>query len=352
MASPSSICSYYFSGTGNSAKVVEWVNQVADEQHIKNKAINIAKINRRNSQEIKNGINPEALLLMVGPTHGFNYPPILMHFIFRFPKGKNQVALMNTRAGMRIGKWITPGLSGIALFLAAIVLKIKGYRIHSLYPVDMPSNWIFLHPGLTPKAIIYLHRQNRIRVRRAASRILSGERLNRGYWDIIQDLLISPISIGYYFIGRFVLSKTLFASVDCKNCGLCMKQCGVDAITEVQGRPFWTHKCESCMQCLNNCPENAINTGHGYVIGLSILYTFVLMGLFYKGLDGVMITINSHWIEMAINNVLFVFYLFAGYRIIHYVLRFRAFSRLAEFTSLTRFKFWGRRYKAMKDKDF
>ncbi len=357
-----SIVIFYFTGTGNSGKVAEWINQVAAEKGIPCKVINIAKINRDKSS-LKLLLNPSPFdqsssdiqlpyYFFIGPTHGFNYPPVLLNFILKFPKGANQVALLNTRAGMRIGKWITPGLSGIALFFSSFLLKIKGYKIHSLCPVDLPSNWISIHPGLNTRTVTFLHLQNRKRVRQIATKILNGNKVNRAYWDIVQDLIISPVSLAYYFVGRFVFAKTFFASSDCTKCGLCIRQCPVKAIKTIHDRPFWSYRCESCMKCMNNCPDKAIQTGHGYIIGLSVLYTSVLIGLFYKGLDGMMIEIKSHWIEFLINNGLFIIFLFIGYRIIHYLLRFKLFSKLAEFTSLTRYRFWGKRYRALKENQY
>ncbi len=39
------------------------------------------------------------------------------------------------------------------------------------------------------------------------------------------------------------------------------------------------------------------------------------------------------------------------HRIIHYLMRFKIFERLMVYTSLTKFKFWGRRYKALKEQE-
>ncbi|NTW26461.1 MAG: hypothetical protein HGA37_17315, partial [Lentimicrobium sp.] len=129
---------YYFSGTGNSKNVAVWLSQVADDKGIDSQIINIAQIDRLSIAPPE----PDSLVVFISPVHGFNYPPIMLHFIMRFPKGKNKVVLMNTRAGMLIGKFITPGLTGIAFYLSALILFIKGFSIKAILPVDMPSNWI------------------------------------------------------------------------------------------------------------------------------------------------------------------------------------------------------------------
>ncbi len=153
---------YYFSGTGNSKNVAIWLSQVAEENNIESQIINISQIDRRLSIA---PTEPDSLVVFVSPVHGFNYPPIMLNFIMRFPKGKNKVVLMNTRAGMLIGKLITPGLTGIAFYLSALVLlKLKGYSIKAIFPVDMPSNWISLHPGLNDRTVKYLHEKSRERV--------------------------------------------------------------------------------------------------------------------------------------------------------------------------------------------
>jgi hypothetical protein len=68
--------------------------------NIESRLVNIARIDRLNIEKPDSG----SLIVFVSPVHGFNYPPIMLHFIMRFPKGQNKVILMNTRAGMLIGK--------------------------------------------------------------------------------------------------------------------------------------------------------------------------------------------------------------------------------------------------------
>jgi ferredoxin len=314
---------YYFSGTGNSRNVAQWVSNVAKADNIECQLVNIALTNRLSIE----APDKDSLVIFVSPIHGFNYPPVMLHFIMRFPKGKNNVVLMNTRAGMLIGKFITPGLTGI---------------------VDLPSNWISVHPGLNDRTIKYLHEKNRERVTLFARKILSGKSDFKALREV-QDLLIAPVAVLYYFVGRFLLAKTYFASADCNNCDICIKECPVKAIIKVDKRPFWTFNCESCMKCMGNCPKKAIETGHGFIIEYTLIYYGVLLGLFYKYFDLYFFKIDNQLLKFTVETILFLGLLAIWYRIVHYAMRFRIFERIMVYTSLTKFKFWGRRYKALKE---
>jgi len=337
---------YYFSGTGNSKNVALWLSKVAEEKNISCELINIALIDRLSVSSP----DPEALIAFVSPIHGFNYPPVMLHFLMRFPKGKNRILLMNTRAGMLIGKWITPGLSGIAFYLAALILRLKGFSIQAMYPVDLPSNWISLHPGLNDSTVKYLHERNKEKVTAFARKALSGKSNFRGLYDIVQDLIVLPVSIGYYFIGRFFLAKTFYASSDCNHCDLCIEGCPVKAIIKVDNRPFWTFRCESCMKCMGNCPKRAIETGHSAIIGFSWFFYSIFSIFLYKFFNlSFMFSEEYKILNFLIETALFFLFLTIWYFLVHYLIRYKFFDRLLVYTSLTKYKFWGKRYKAIRD---
>jgi len=339
-----SIVIYYFSGTGNSKNVSYWLSQVASEKNIECREVNIASIDRKNPELP----DKDALLVFISPVHGFNYPPIMMHFIFRFPKGRNKVVLMNTRAGMLIGKWVTPGLTGISFYLSALILRIKGYAIRAMMPVDLPSNWISFHPGLNDKTIKYLHIKNKERVIAFANKVFTGKKYFRCLFEIVQDTAISPIAVLYYFIGRFLLAKTFYASHDCNNCGICIKSCPVKAIIIIDKRPYWTFNCESCMKCMGNCPEKAIETAHGFIISYIIFNSMVIIVLFYSYFELFFFRIENEILKFIIEPLVFLSILALWHRIVHYLMRFRIVERIMVYTSLTKLKFWGKRYKALK----
>lgn len=345
MTQYSKLLIYYFSGTGNSANVAHWVAQIANEKGISTETVNIAHIDRLNIL----APDDSTLIAFSSPIHGFNYPPVMQAFIRRYPKGKNPVLLLNTRAGMLIGKWITPGLSGIAFYFSALILWLKGYSIKAMFPVDMPSNWISVHPGLNKRTVEYLHERNKERVFKFAKSVLDGKTDFRSMREILQDLLISPIAILYFLVGRFFLAKTYYASTQCNNCNLCVNQCPVKAIKTIDNRPFWTYKCESCMHCMSYCPHRAIETAHGPIVAFVLVFSAIVWSAF-ESYFGNILHLENGLLNFLVQSGIMVLALGIWYRALHFLLRYKWFNRLITFTSLTFYKFWGRRYKALKDK--
>lgn len=332
---------FYFSGTGNAKQIALWFSEFAKKKDIDCQIFNLAKT--KNSAINRHKSN--ALVVIISPIHGFNYPKITLDFIKRFPTGENKIVLMNTRAGMKIGRFVTPGLTGIAFLLSTVILKRKGYKIVGQIPFDMPSNWISVHPALNLNTVKYLHQQNYNRVAKHTDILFSGKSDFHAYRDLIQDILISPIALGYYFFGRFAFAKSFYAATNCDNCGVCIKQCPVKAIKTVADRPYWTFACESCMKCMNSCPKNAIETAHGLFILTSVVSSTVLTLLLKKLLE---INIQSELIRFSLSTVIFFTLLWMLYKVQHQFLRSKLVGRFISFTSLTHYKFWGR-YKSIAD---
>jgi ferredoxin len=338
---------YYFSGTGNSRNVAKWIASVSQEYQVECQPVNIAQINRKKLTAPE----PDTLIIFLSPIHGFNYPPIMLNFITNFPKGKNKVVLMNTRAGMLIGKFITPGLTGIAFYLSALVLFLKGFSIKAILAVDMPSNWISVHPGLNDRTVKFLHGKNKERVEKFAHKIMQGKSHFKHLLEVY-DILFAPIALAYYLVGRFFLAKTYFASADCDNCGLCIKACPVKAIIKIDSRPFWTFNCESCMKCMSNCPKKAIETGHVYIAAFVHVFYAVILVAFYKYFNTYIFPIENKLLKFVLESVLSIAFLAVWYRLIHWLLRYKVPERLTVYTSLTKYKWWGRRYKALKADEY
>ncbi|NOU46944.1 MAG: 4Fe-4S binding protein [Bacteroidales bacterium] len=343
----SSVTLYYFSGTGNARASANWFAEVAKEQKIDCEVIQLYR-----EIEVNQPVNDQRkqLIGFFFPTHGFNAAPAMLKFIWHFPKIKNaSVILVNTRAGMKISKLFAPGLSGLAQILPAIILKAKGFKIVGMQPIDLPSNWISLHPGLKEKVMESIFARCEKITKQFANRILSGGTKYKALISLPIDLAIVPISIGYYFFGRYFLAKTFISTKECNGCEICEQQCPVGAIRMIHERPFWSFHCESCMKCMNNCPKRAIQTAHLYSFILWYLLWFLIpaLGLWLAFQKKIIEIIGNEWLATNLLTILlFIISLpviALAYRLLHYVTRWKWVDDIDKYTSLTFYSFW-RRY--------
>jgi len=343
---------YYFSGTGNAKNAAMWIIDMAQKNGLKTELINIDRFKTIAVPEV----SKKTLIGFCSPTHGFNMPPLVLEFIVRFPRlHNNDVFILNTRGGLKLSRLFLPGLSGVAQILPALVLMFKGFRIVGMQPLDLPSNWLYIHPGLKKEVIKSIYtRCNRI-VNEFATILLAGKRKYKALLSLPIDLAIVPLAFGYYFIGRFFLAKTLVATDACNNCNACILECPVEAIKTVNDMPYWTYKCESCMRCINICPHRAIETAHGFS-SLVVIVFYVLISpllVFFLNYYGILDIINQSnlfgqfW--FLVEPAILVLLVFAGYRLLHYLMKFHIVNRVITYSSLSKFKFW-RRYKSPKHK--
>jgi len=263
---------HYFTGTGNSWWAAKRIAGLAIRDGMKTETSALAE--RKN--DTLSSPNPEDLVGFSFPTHGFCLPWRMLKFILMYPRGRARAFLVNNRAGLKFGPVFTPGISGLAVLLPMLILRVKGYRMAGILPLDTPSNWVAVHPGLSPRTVDAIFERRKGELDALWGKLAVHKRsFPLKFWVMIPvDILLSPISVGYIAFGRFLLTATYTADPHCDGCGLCARQCPVGAIRMVHGKPLWTIRCESCMRCLNICPRRAI---HGSLI-LAVLYS---LGLFW-----------------------------------------------------------------------
>jgi Pyruvate/2-oxoacid:ferredoxin oxidoreductase delta subunit len=254
---------YFYTGTGNSYRVAAWMAGAAQRRDMTISLTPIASA--QPAGEIGHGGG--ALLGLVMPTHGFTTPWAMLRYALGLPRrAGTHAVVVATRAGSRIGSIYTPGFEGTAALLVALVLWLKGYRVRGMAGIDMPSNWLAVHPGLAPDTVAGIVTRARRKVDDFIDSILSGGRRPIGWLVFLLGVLVFPISLAYLLIGRFFLCKLFFASNLCNGCGVCAEHCPNGAI-EMQGsgssrRPYWTFRCESCMRCIAYCPQKAVEVSH------------------------------------------------------------------------------------------
>jgi hypothetical protein len=94
------------------------------------------------------------------------------------------------------------------------------------------------------------------------------------------------------------------------------------------------------MKCITDCPSKAIELAHGLIVILSILSSvslsfllrFVLADFFHVAV-----------VKILTFTILLIVFLFVFYRVQHILLRNKYLEKLILLTSLTHYKFWGKR---------
>jgi Pyruvate/2-oxoacid:ferredoxin oxidoreductase delta subunit len=337
---------YYFSGTGNALISSRWIIEKAKSLGINTWIIPIDRMKKIEIPEVEG----KTLIGISGPTHGFNLPWILLKFIFRFPSRKGtELFLLNTRAGIKIGKFFFRGLSGIAMHLPILILYLKGYKIRGLFPVDLPSNWISLHAGLSDKKVISIAERRKGEVDKLANKILEGKKAY-AYWyfySIPFDLIVAPITFAYFFYGRFFLAKTFIASSDCNDCRLCEQRCPTESIVIRDNRPYWRLTCESCMRCINICPKKSIQCSHSLVAFLIFVSTSIPIYICFENWLTKILPEQIVFLEPLVAFPILwpikISVIFLCYFLIFWMMKSKIVNDFFTYTSLT--KYW-RRYRA------
>lgn len=345
---PASLTQYYLSGTGNTLKAVSWI---ADEFQGHSIPTNTLSIDRKSGTIHKEYSREGGLVGICFPTHGFSLPWAMLKFILTVPNAsKNErFFILNSRGGTRIYSIFIPGISGLAQVLPMIIMLLKGYKLSALLPLDPPSNWISIHPGMAEWVYAPIIDRCKRQMNTFALRLIEGKRYFHPYVFIFLpiDLLLIPISIAYMVIGRFFLAKTFFATSSCNGCNLCVERCPVRGIKMISGRPYWTFSCENCMRCINICPQKAIQTPHLFAVSLIwLVLALPFIGLMDKYVMGMLPNINHsiEWlISLVIASAISLPLFFAVYYAFHYLMQFKWLNNLFKYTSLT---YYWKRYLA------
>ena len=332
---------YFMTGTGNSYRAALWTGEVVRGQGTPARVLPIEK----GRLQPGTGDGKPRLLGLLMPTHGFTAPWPMIRFALALPQGNGTHAfVVPTRAGMKFGRLYTPGMEGTAGYLIALILLLRGYSVRGVMGLDMPSNWISLHPGLKPSSVAGIIQRAKHKDTSFMEMILSGERRfpMGSLVQLLFGLLLLPISLGYLLVGRFFLAKLFFANLRCDGCGICALNCPNRAVHmwgRKNPRPYWTFSCESCMRCMGYCPRNAVEAGHS--LGLLLYFvTSIPVGVFLlnylnRFLPGAE-DLSHSWVNWLLQYPYMLLSLFLCYLLVTLLVRIPVINKAFTWTTFTR----------------
>ncbi len=235
---------FYFSGTGNSKHVADFIAGKTNDT-----VINMADCVKKMQYDFK--LKKGERVGFVYPIYCWSLPSVVEEFAKNLcleKYGKHYTFSVAT-CGVATG--------GADMQLAKILAK-RGIGLHATFAVKMVDNYTlaFNVKNASKNEAINIKAEESIKNIAFLINNKTG-----GYHNHLRGLW--PASKATKVVYQLTRKTSPFkVSEDCIGCGLCAKQCPAGAISLDYGKPVWTEKkCALCLSCLHHCPVNAINYG-------------------------------------------------------------------------------------------
>ncbi len=236
----------YFSGTGNSYKILNTCKEIFIQN---NDNASLSSITD------KSNINEEADLIgFCFPVYAFGIPRICRKYLEHLPEF---VSPINTFIIITAGDQEE---SGFSIQESTNILSNKGLEVIYSDVIQMPSNWtVSMNPPSKEEAQLII--DNGVnKARGIIKTILEGVTSHHNF-----NYPPRYSKIGFYkdyylfkWLGVSNLWRNFRTDETCDACMLCSKICPTDSIQIVDNKPKWQKTCEQCMRCVNYCPKQAI----------------------------------------------------------------------------------------------
>lgn len=238
---------FYFSGTGNTEKVVrKW----KESSELFGVSIDLFKIEKDDFDFSR--ISEYDKIGFAYPIHAFNAPENVWKYAKKFPKIENSKKVFVI---MVSGEYMTINHSSSKKLLR--ILKRRNYVLESDYHYIMPYNMIFRHTEAR------------------ATRMY--ETMNKLVPIDVKEYLVDNklhLIKKHHFVGWFIFLLRIeqwFSGVNgrlfkvnkkkCIKCMKCVNNCPVKNIEYVNGKFKFHGNCLLCTRCSFNCPTDAFSIG-------------------------------------------------------------------------------------------
>ncbi len=232
---------FYFSATGNSKHVATKIAAALGE--------NTASITDCLKKDFSNFIaDKNETVGFVFPVYNFGLPITVIDFIKKLNLKTNENYIFTVAT--------YGGFSGGASKMIKEKLAEKGFDIKAQYSVRMPDTWT---PAYDVSDKVKNAKINAAADKKIDKIIKKIKKHSSGNYDSRRIPFGDKFYGGYESLRR---TSSLSVEENCIGCGLCARECPVDAIEIQNSKPVWIKdKCAMCLGCLHRCPQFAIQRG-------------------------------------------------------------------------------------------
>jgi len=241
---------YYFSGTGNTEKVVKEYVKTFEEL---GSSLEARKIEENHAFDKAQDIDLSEydLLGIAYPIHAFNAPSIVLKFIKKIKKQPVKTRLFIVKTS---GEPLA--LNNISSTKVKSILKKRNFELDNEYHYCMPYNIIFRHTDNMAYKM-WNTAQNLIPI--DALEILNGKKRTLKYLPLASAL--AAIMRVEHWGGRFN-GRKYKVNEKCIKCQKCVRACPTNNIKiDENGNFHFGKNCLMCMRCSFFCPTDAIKIG-------------------------------------------------------------------------------------------
>jgi len=244
----------YFTGTGNSLKVLEICNSIFTKSENQTDISEISVKERT--------IPGSDLLGFCFPVYAFGIPRICYKYLKGIERFKKQ---------QRVFILITAGNldeSGFAVKECERILNKKNCKIVYSDIVQMPINWTTSpKPPYPPskEEAIEIIKNAEIKTQKIAEDILGGINKHHtlNYPKRYSKIKFHWEYLAFKYLGIQNMWRLFQVYDSCNGCELCAKYCPTNSIRIIDKKPVWSKSCEQCMRCVNFCPKESIYQSQG-----------------------------------------------------------------------------------------
>ena len=236
----------YFSGTGNSYKIIDTCRDGFVQNGCK---VSLSSVTD------KPVITKEADLIgCCFPVYAFGIPRICRRYLSNLPHFKRPVkafVLITAGDSKEAGFSVSEGIR---------LLEKKGLTIIYTRVIQMPANWTVLMNPPSKETARAMIDDGIADAREIVPDILNGvhRRHRFNYPPRYSKLGFYKDYYLFKWLGLSNYWREFRVDETCNGCGLCEKLCPTDSIQMADDQPEWSKTCEQCMRCVNYCPKQAI----------------------------------------------------------------------------------------------